>query len=128
MEGRERPVRLLVPEELERLGLWRGGECEGRYVGEVLALLHLHQDRVVELFLWGLSARLLRLGFFERPGGEHGLETLRALTGLGGVRFVHDQGEPLARKLSDLLGNHRELLKRGHDYGLATFQRVLQLP
>ena len=128
MEGRERPVGLLVPEEFERLGLRRGGECEGRYVGEMPALLHLREDRVVEFLLRRLSFRLVRLGLFKRLGGEHGLEALGALARLGRVRLVDDQGEPPARKLADLLGDHRELLERGDDYGLAAFQRVLQLP
>ena len=63
-------------------------------LGRYLRFLHLCQDRVVELFLWGLSFRLLRLGLFEGPGGKYGLEALGTLTGLGRVCLVDDQGEP----------------------------------
>ena len=42
--------------------------------------------------------------------------------------LIYYQGEPLARQLADLLGNHRELLQRGDDDGLAGLQRLLELP
>ena len=128
MERRERPARPLAPEQLKRLGFWSCGEGEGRYVGEVLTLLQLRQHRIVELLLGGHVAGFLRFGFFERPYGEHGLEALRALSRLGRVRLVNDESEPPSGKLTDLPGDERELLKRGYDYGLATFQSILQLP
>jgi hypothetical protein len=37
------------------------------------------------------------------------------------LRLVHDHGEPLAGQLTDFLGDHRELLQRGDDDGLAEF-------
>ena len=43
------------------------------------------------------------------------------------MRLVDDQGEPLPRQLADLRRDHRELLERGDDDGLARLQRVLEL-
>ena len=44
------------------------------------------------------------------------------------MRFVHDDREPLARQLANLLGNYRELLKGRDDDGLARLQCLLKLP
>ena len=43
------------------------------------------------------------------------------------MRFVDDQREPLARQLVDLSGDHRKLLQRGDDDGLAPLERIPEL-
>ncbi len=128
MEGHELPVGALGAEQLERLRLGRGREGEGGEVGQPSALLHLGQDGALQLLLGRLRSGLPCLRLFQRIGGEHGLEALRALARLRGVRLVHDQGEALARQLVDLLCDHWELLERGHDDRLPRLERLLELP
>ena len=43
------------------------------------------------------------------------------------MSFIDDQGEPTPRQLADLRRDHRELLQRGDDDGLARLQRLLEL-
>ena len=43
------------------------------------------------------------------------------------MRLVDDDGEALARQRADLPRDHRELLERGDDDGLARLQRLLEL-
>ena len=66
VEGRELAVGAPGAEQLERLRLRRGGEGEGREVGQPPALLHLGQDRALQLLLGRLRVGLLRLRLFER--------------------------------------------------------------
>ena len=91
------------------------------------ALFHLRQDRVLEFLLGRLGLGFLALRLVQRCRRQHRLEALGALSGLGGVRLVHDQPEALAGELADLLGDDGEFLERGDDDGLARLQRVLEL-
>ena len=127
MERLEPAVRLLDAEQLQRLRLGRRGEREGGEVRQGAALLHLGEDRLLQFLFRRRGFGFLLFGRLEAPGGEHRLEALRTLAGLGGVRFVDDDREPLAGKRSDLLGDHRELLERRDDDPLAGFQRRAEL-
>ena len=67
-------------------------------------------------------------GFLQRRRGEHGLEALRALARLRGVRLVHDHGETPAGQRADLVRDEGELLQRGDDDRLARFERLFEVP
>jgi hypothetical protein len=127
VERLELPVAAPPAEQLQRLGLGRGGEGEGGEGGQPPAPLHLGQDRVLQLLLGRRGGGLLGLGLLQGARGEHGLEAPGALPRLRGVRLVHDQREALAWQLADLPGDHRELLERGDDDRLAGLERLLEL-
>ena len=120
-------VRARGSEQFQRLGLGRGGEGEGRKVGQPPALLHLGQNRVLQRFFGGFGGGFLALRVRQGGRGQHGFEAFRAFPGLRRVRLVDDQGKALARQRADFFGDHRKFLQGGYDNGFARLQRVLEL-
>ena len=127
MEGRELPVRLLLAEEFEGLGLRGRREGERREVREPSTAADLFQDALFELLFGGLGSCFRLLGLLQTACREHRLQALGALSGLRRMRFVHDQGEALAGKLADLTGDDRKLLQRGDDDRPARLQGLAEL-
>ena len=110
MERLELAVRPLAAEELQSLGLRGCGEGERREVRLRPAAADLFQHALLALLFRGFGAGFLLLSLLEAPGGKHGLDALRALAGLRGMRLVHDQREAFSGEFADLLGDDGELL------------------
>ena len=127
VERLELAVRPLAAEELQSLGLRGCGEGERREIRLRPAATDLLVDSALHLFFRSLGARFLPFGLLQAPGREHRLEALRALAGLRRMCLVHDDREPLAGKLADLLGDDRELLQRGDDDRPARFEGLAEL-
>ena len=127
VERLELPVGPLAAEQLQGLGLRGGREGERRQVRQPPAAADLLEDPFLDLLLRGLGARFLPLGLLQAPGREHRLQALRALAGLRRMRLVDDDGEALAGKLADLLGDDGELLQRGDDDGPARLEGFAEL-
>ena len=127
VEGLELAVGSLPAEELKRLRL--RGRCKGerREVRLPPAASDLFKDPILDLLFRSLGARFLLLGLLQAPCREHRLQALCALSGLRRMCLVHDHGEPLARKLTDLLGDDGKLLQRGDDDRAASLEGLAEL-
>src|SRR6266404_4180002 len=112
------------PEQLQRLGLWGGGEG---YVGDALvtgAGRHLGRQQVFGADL----ATILQLG--KLLGGQHLLELRGGLAGLRGMCLVRDHREPLAlgrRELAYLFEREGEGLNGADNDLFARRERLGEL-
>ena len=103
-------LRVRLAEDLQRLVLRRGGECEVAGVREQSARL----DQPVDAILGGLFLALLA-GLPQRGGHRR-----RGAPALAGVRLVDDDGEPpMPLLVPDLVQDERELLDGRDDDLLA---------
>ena len=129
VERADPAVGQLLAEELERLGLRRGGEGEE---GEVLVLAvvqHLLDDAVLGVadFLLALA---FELGIFAQGVGgvrQGDFQLHRAVARLAGMRLVHDDREVLLPALVHLLEDDWELLEGGDDDAEAVVDGVPQV-
>ena len=116
-EGHESAVRVLGPEQLQRLGLGSGGEGENADVVLLATRCHLEMDDILVVHLL-LDIPSLR---------EHLGHLLVHLTALRGVCLVNQQGESGACELAYRVEYDWELVQRGDDDLLTVLERLPEL-
>ena len=128
VEGVMAAVRVLGAEQLQRGGFWGGGKGEEGQVlvppvgGQFLHQCILRVDLVLRF--------AFQLGIFPQRVlgvGKGGFQLQSRGAGLGGVRFVDDDGIVLPGGLVYLSIDDRELLQRGDDDACAVVDGIPQV-
>ena len=125
MEGVEGTIRVRLAEYFQRLALGgcREGE-EGQILVPALGEHFLNEDILLVDFFLGLAFDFRIL--FQRIThiGEGCLQLHGALTGLAGMRLVHDDGKVLPGSIFHFFVNDREFLKRSHNDALTIIDGI----
>ncbi|GFI05172.1 hypothetical protein IMSAGC005_04026 [Lachnospiraceae bacterium] len=128
MERMERPIWIWFTENLQSFALWRRSERkEGKISVPSLRKHFLYKDILVIDFIFGLAFELsiLLQGIFDIC--KSGFKFHGTLTGLTGVRLVHNDGKVLSGSIFYLIIDDRELLQCGDDDTLAIVDRIFQI-
>ena len=129
MEGVERAIRILIPEHLQGLVLWRGSKGKKTQVLVLAVGDHLSHQLVLRILQFVLGLTLQLRIFFECIMGirQGNFQLHGALASLAAVGLVHDDGKSLAGCVVYLFIDHGELLQSGDDDPLAVVQSVPQI-